>query len=195
MVTALHSSTSAKVHEGRGLVFSRGHFSSLRDARYLIYIICPFESLVRWCLDHGARVPYPDADEFVSYPPLLEIVAKDGTVSTFKLLLSHGAKPGRRTLHRAVESTESAMPERMEMVRFLVEEMGMDVPEGAKWPNHWGTPMAYAAHTSGGEEVVRYLLEVSFFFFSLACGFNFGFTREVQMNVRMDEWVVWGNMT
>ena len=63
----------------------------------------------------------------------------------------------------------------MAVVRYLVEEMGcdvngMDVPEGERFGNHYGTPINYVAHGSGdgrgGEEmVVRYLLAVSFFFF------------------------------
>lgn len=57
----------------------------------------------------------------------------------------------------------------MEIVRFLVEEIGedvnaMDVDEGQQMPNHWGVPMAYAAPAGNGEgdggvEVVRWLLE------------------------------------
>lgn len=57
------------------------------------------------------------------------------------------------------------------MVKFLVEECGadvngMDVEEGQRLPNHWGTPAAYAVHANGGEgdrgrEVVGWLLEVS----------------------------------
>ncbi len=50
----------------------------------------------------------------------------------------------------------------MMMVKFLVEEVGLDVngldEEGR--PNHWGTPINYAAHASGGKEVVEYLLQV-----------------------------------
>lgn len=89
-----------------------------------------------------------------------------------KLLLEHGAVLGRRTLHRAVESAAYASPEsraqKMEMVRFLVDEQGvaingMDTPEGEQRPNHWGVPIAYAVPATSGEgdegvEVVRYLL-------------------------------------
>ena len=80
-------------------------------------------------------------------------------------------------MHRAVESAAFANSERraqrMEMVRFLVDELKvdvntMDVPEGKKYPNHWGTPMAYAliAKDGGGdvgEEIVRFLLDVNLF--------------------------------
>ena len=55
------------------------------------------------------------------------------------------------------------------MVQFLVEERGLDVdardyPGGQQWPARWGSPMAYAARYPGGGEVVRYLLDVSWFF-------------------------------
>lgn len=47
------------------------------------------------------------------------------------------------------------------MVRFLVEEEGLDVnridTEG-QLPKNWGTPVTYAAKGKGGEDVVRYLL-------------------------------------
>jgi hypothetical protein len=56
----------------------------------------------------------------------------------------------------------------MEMMRFLVDELrvdvnAIDVPEGKKYPNHWITPMAYAViakdgEGDGGEEVVRFCL-------------------------------------
>ena len=65
----------------------------------------------------------------------------------------------------------------MALVRFLVEELGcdvnaMDVPEGEKYGNHYGTPVNYVAHGSeGGEMIVRYLLEVRF----LVIHFNFFF--------------------
>ena len=103
-------------------------------------------------------------------------------MAVFKLLLDHGAKLGRRTLHMAACSAAAGGANRveirernMELVRYLVEEMGcdvngMDVPDGERYGNHYGTPINYVAHGSGdgsgGEEtVVRYLLEVSFFFF------------------------------
>ena len=66
---------------------------------------------------------------------------------------------------------------RMALVRFLVEDLecdvnGMDVEEGQKFGNHYGTPINYVAHGSGGgksaERVVRYLLEVSSSFFGFS---------------------------
>lgn len=145
-----------------------------RYPEYLIYQVCKSDELVRWCLDHGACIAYSDVEW---HTPLLDYVAGSGNISIFKLLLDHGAKLGRRTLHMAGCSAAVAEPEsleqKMKMVRFLVEEMrcdvnGMDVSEGKQHGNHYGTPINYIAHgagdRSGGEEtVVRYLLDVSFF--------------------------------
>jgi hypothetical protein len=117
----------------------------------------------------------PVLDPFVT-PPLLEAVVGKGWVATFKLLLVRGALLGRCSLHRAVESAAFAgsesRAERMAMVRLLVEECwanvdGMDVREGQRFPSHWVTPAAYAAHANGeegdrGREVVRWFLEVCF---------------------------------
>lgn len=133
------------------------------DSLPLVYHVYRSEELLRWCLDHGARVDYADTDP-PSVPPLLECVGKGGTVSAFKLLMKNGAKLGRRTLHRAVEGASSGAPERMDMVRFLVEEMGcdvngMDMPEDKRYSAHYGTPLNYAAHKGGAVEVVMYLLE------------------------------------
>ena len=80
--------------------------------------------------------------------------------------MEKGAKLGRRTLHRAVEGASSGETERMEMVRFLVEEVGcdvngMDMPEDKRYPAYYGTPLNYAARCPGAVEVVKYLLEVS----------------------------------
>lgn len=87
------------------------------------------------------------------------------SISTFKLLMEAGAKMGRRTLHLAVANASSGSPNMMEMVRFLVEEMGCDVngkdmPEDKRYPLHFGTPINYAAR-AGAVEVMKYLLEVS----------------------------------
>ncbi len=145
---------------------------------YLIYQICSSHELIRWCLNHGAHVAYPDVE---LHTPLLNHVAqsKSGTLRSFELLLDHGAKLGRRTLHLAAMKAAAAASEdlegKMEIVRFLVEEMScdvnaMDVLEGEKYPHHWGTPLNYVVRASGysnvGQEsveiVARYLLEVSF---------------------------------
>lgn len=131
---------------------------------------------MRWCLAHGASVlDPPDLNPFCT-PPLLEEAASKASLETFKLLRQKGAKLTRRVLHRAVEMAAHAsgdeVGERMALVKYLVEEEGcdinaLDVEEGKQYPNHWGTPMAYAVHIShggkaeSGREVVRYLLEVS----------------------------------
>ena len=113
------------------------------------------------------------------HTPLLDYVARSSSaenLAVFKLLLAHGAKLGRRTLHLAAAA---ATDEKMALVRFLVEELGcdvngMDVPEGEKYGNHYGTPVNYVAHGSGGgETVVRYLLEVRFLVIHFSILFSF----------------------
>lgn len=131
----------------------------------LVYRYYWSEELLHWCLDHGARVDYPYTDPG-QISPLLDLVGRGGTISTFKLLMGKGAKLGPRTLHLAVRSASSGKAERMEMVRFLVEEMGcdvnaMDMPADKEYGGHHGTPLNYAVYDGGAVEVVKYLLEVS----------------------------------
>ena len=145
-------------------------------AESLLSFAVPWPRLVRWCLAHGASVLDPPDLNPLWTRPLLEEAATYASLETFKLLQQHGAELTTRVLHRAVESAAYASGDKVEdriaFVRYLIEEEGcdvnaLDVEEGNQFPNHWGTPMAYAAHVShGGEEgsgreVVRYLLEVS----------------------------------
>lgn len=108
------------------------------------------EGLVKWCLEHGAKVSDRAEDEDVfRYPPLTELVAASGTVSIFKLLRANGARTGRRTLHSAATCVNAAdKAARMVMLRLLVEEAGSDVNRidtDGQLPNHCGTPLAYTA--------------------------------------------------
>ena len=68
-----------------------------------------------------------------------------------------------RTLHQAVDTAGVSGGHRFEMVKYLVEELGLDVNAldgGEGRPNFWGTPLCYAAHwQSGGKDVVQYLLD------------------------------------
>lgn len=159
----IHNSSGKLKRRATNLVLLFFFFSS--DSLPLVYHVYGSEKLLRWCLDHGARVDYSDSNPR-NVPPLLEYVGKGGTISTFELLMEDGAKLGRRTLHRAVEGASSGESERMEMVRFLVEKIGcdvngMDMAEDERYPAHYGTPLNYAAHNGRAVEVVKYLLEVS----------------------------------
>lgn len=141
-----------------------------RDAgpgQSLLQLVSDDEVLVRWCLDNGASVEdkHPGHSEC---PPLLETVAATGTVPTFKLIHSRGARLGRRTLHRAVESAAAASSSegegRMNMVKYLVDDLGLDVNAldvEERMFNFWGTPLCYAVHAAqdNSEEVVRFLLD------------------------------------
>ena len=135
----------------------------------LLQLVASDMDLVRWCLDHGARVEDAHHDRFPCLP-VLQSAAALGTVETWKLLRARGAQPCVSMLHNAVCSAASAsgcgvdrLPIRMEMVKFLVEELEMDVNAvDAEAPKPWcfGPPLAYAVKVRKcREEVVRYLLE------------------------------------
>lgn len=129
-------------------------------------LVASDEDLVRWCLEHGAQVSNgAEDDNALRNPPLTESVAASGTLSSFKLLRANNARIGRRTLHSAAASAATCdapeKPERMAILRFLVEKERLDVNRidtDEQLPNHWGTPIAYAAKGKGGEDVIRYLL-------------------------------------
>ncbi|RDL39488.1 Uncharacterized protein BP5553_03828 [Venustampulla echinocandica] len=139
---------------------SRDH--GVGQGKCLLQHICHDESLVRWCLDHGAKVEGMYTDPYES-PPILDMVACRGMISTFELLRSRGAQLGPRTLHRAVDGASSGGGIRMAMVKYLVDDLGLDVntlDTEEKLPDHWGTPLCYAARWHVGHEaVVRFLLE------------------------------------
>jgi hypothetical protein len=80
----------------------------------LIQLVCRYEEMVQWCLDHGAVVDETD-------DTLLADVASYGSINTLKLLHEHGAPISESTLHNA------AWRARPEMVTFLIDEIGLDV--------------------------------------------------------------------
>lgn len=132
----------------------------------LIDFVCYKGDLVEWLLDHGATVDDGEKDT-VKCPPLLQSEAARGLVSIYKRLQELGAPHGKRELHLAVERASGPRPY-MEMVRFLVDEIGRDVNEldGDEYFNDRdsaisvGPPLWWAVQKSeGGEEVVRFLLE------------------------------------
>lgn len=130
----------------------------------LLHYVCADVTLVSWALENGARPDDSMPTNSYRCPPLLDTVARRGSVASFKLLASKGARRGFRTLHSAVDAAFDGSESRLEMVRYLVDDLNLDVnaldaPE--ELPNHWGTPLCYAARWSGGgnENVVRFLLE------------------------------------
>ena len=137
-----------------------------RAGQRLLQHVISDEDLVCWCLDHGATVEDGPFDVF-KCPPLLDSVAAWGTLKTWKLLRSRGAQMGRKMLHCAAEHAALASGDaerlsvHMEMVKFLVEELKLDVNAiDTEWPVQPGTPLVYAASApADGTEVVQYLLE------------------------------------
>ncbi|KAI1047063.1 hypothetical protein LB505_010199 [Fusarium chuoi] len=160
---------------------------SLKRGDKLIDLVCDDHQLVRWLVEHGARVTDGEVDLYELFPqpaPLLETCAVRGSVATFRFLHSKGALLGHRTLHRAAgeAATFGADPftcqevhdeiagdeartrkERAEMLMFLVDEMKLDLNSmDSTVPYrayHWGTPLCYAAVKENGAHVVRWLLE------------------------------------
>ena len=141
-----------------------------------------------WLVEHGATVNGGEEEYEVEPrpPPLTETCAVLGSVKTLKFLLSHNAKVGRRTLHCAVKEaaatgadpsnvspvTDDQAQEkssenqhrgnREEMLRFLVDELKLDVnamdSDVAKL-HHFGTPLNYAVRQRNGAAVVKWLLQ------------------------------------
>jgi hypothetical protein len=162
--------------------------SSLERGHKLIDHVCDDNQLVRWLVEHGARVTDGELDGYEIFPqlaPLLETCAVRGSVATFQFLQSKGALLGHRTLHRAAGEAAAvgadpynnrqevhdevlgddarARRERAEMLIFLVDEMKLEINAmDSTIPDrayHWGTPLCYAAVKERGAHVVRWLLE------------------------------------
>lgn len=123
--------------------------------------------MVRFCLEHGAEISdgKENEDEY-RYPPLTEHAARNATVSCFKLLRAHGAKLGRKTLHRAakgaVYSSPEDKPNRIAMLEYMINEEGLDINQldaDESLADHSGTPIMYAINENGGANVVKWLLE------------------------------------
>lgn len=117
----------------------------------LLWYVVRYPDLVRWCLDHGARVVIPDNPDNPPYVTnglqcrtgqpsitILGMAASFGSVETFELLRAKGAPLDPQTLHRAVgqatiyapkEGSEpsSFYTQRMDMVRHLVDVVNLDV--------------------------------------------------------------------
>lgn len=113
----------------------------------LLWHVVRYPDLVRWCLDHGARVDIPENPPKVNgnvesrtgvpRPTILGAAASSGSVETFELLRAKGAPLDPRTLHRAVEQATASAPkegeepgsfytQRMDMIRHLVDVVKLD---------------------------------------------------------------------
>jgi hypothetical protein len=73
------------------------------DGKRLLDWMCHNEQMVRWLVDHGARVDNNGEEKVNGNTPrprpLLETCARVGSLSTFMFLQDCGAKLSRRTLH------------------------------------------------------------------------------------------------
>jgi hypothetical protein len=171
-----------------------GRKDSLEKGRRPIDYLTSRHDLVVWLLDHDVSVDGGENESSVHLeerpPMLLDTCARFGSVETFKLIHSRGAKLGRRTLHLTVHGaadmgvdpnrpgseqtykwdTENRkagepskwMSDRAEMLRYLVDELhvdvnAMDTDVDRMW--RYGTPLHYAAKERYGAAVVKWLLE------------------------------------
>jgi hypothetical protein len=148
----------------------------------LLWYVVRYPDLLAWCLAHGASVYLPGDTPLrntngIGCEPrlsLLELAAEEGTVATFELLRARGAPLGRRTLHVAVEHAAIHAPpydsvrtalfeERMDMVRHLVDMVGLDVDAEECWPGKsCATPLCYVASYNSGKdarELIWFLLD------------------------------------
>jgi hypothetical protein len=174
------------IAHGRNINQQDSRDSDSEKGRRLIDWACHDEEVVQWLLENGAHVDGGE-EEFEGLEPrpapLLETCVAVGSLASFTLLQSHGAKLGRRTLHRAAEAgamigadpanvivgIESEDTDEMrkkrnieEILRHLVDELGLgvnamdtDTPRG--WL-HYGTPINYAARHAKGVKTVEWLL-------------------------------------
>ena len=139
---------------------------SIGDAEPFMWHVTEDIDMVVWCLENGASI-YPRDQEPLSddiitksqqpCQPILERVARHGSVAVFKLLQSKGAPLGWRPLNLAVEYATHGKPEgaesdhieRMNMVRYLLDVVGLDVnapdqpASGRRLRDHYGTPICY----------------------------------------------------
>jgi hypothetical protein len=150
------------------------------------------EDMIKWCLEHGASIHPPDQlfkDIKVPCDPILEKVAAWGNIATFELLRSKGAPCGS-SLHVAVQFAVMMRPkmsakdhktsekdgesesekkdrlvheERMAMVRYLLDVVGLDVnaPDGPPESNisGVGTPICYILLQGSMRELTWLLLD------------------------------------
>lgn len=145
----------------------RSHGSSAGTVNRLLDSIVYDESIVRWCLEHGAEVSDGKHNEDgYRCRSLTEEAAGQATISCFKLLRAHGAKLSRKTLHKAVKGAVYSPPEenseRMAMLEYLINEERLDVNQldaDERLAGHPGTPIMYAINSEGGADVVKWLLE------------------------------------
>lgn len=114
----------------------------------LLWSVVRYPELVRWCLDHGAKVDIPEAQPEVigtlqkrtgaPRKTILGMAASYGSIETLELLGSKGAPLDPRTLHGAVYHATASAPregsepdpyytEIIDMIRHLIDVVKLDV--------------------------------------------------------------------
>ncbi|KFY39664.1 hypothetical protein V494_03903 [Pseudogymnoascus sp. VKM F-4513 (FW-928)] len=86
----------------------------------LLWHVVRYPDLVKWCLDHGARVDVPDDPpkitgtlvqrSGVQHGTILSMAASHGSIETFELLRANGAPLDPSPLHDATSSSWTSTP-------------------------------------------------------------------------------------
>jgi hypothetical protein len=136
----------------------RGSIFGHENLRFLD-LACKDLDLVRWCLDHGAKIDDGKIDDW-AHPCILESATKRGNVEVYKFLQSPGAQPGPHDLVIAAKRASiKFLEDAMGPVRYFLNDLGWDfnreVPYGRGLPICCGI----GPEISGGDRITRLLLE------------------------------------
>jgi hypothetical protein len=127
----------------------------------LLWIMLRYPELVEWCLSHGASVDLT-VPQSNGLRPILERAAAVGNIQTFERLRKQGASLSQRILPEAVRSANIHSPKtgespsatyelHLNMVRHLIDQIGIDVNIDSYWPGSLcSTPLScIACHPKG----------------------------------------------
>lgn len=128
--------------------------------------------LVEWCLSHGASVDLPTLQS-QGLRPILERAAAIGNITIFEELRKRGAPLSPRVLPTAVrsandhvpkpgESSSAAYEAHLNMVRHLIDDIGIDVNVESYWAGSTcSTPLCCIACYPKGDAtlLIELLLE------------------------------------
>jgi hypothetical protein len=148
---------------------SCGHISA---DTLLLWKVLGHPEVVDWCLSHGASVHLSTPANH-QLRPILERAAAVGNVALFERLRMQGAPLSQRVLPEAVrsaniyspksgESPDATYESHLNMVRHLIDEVGVDVNIGARWPGSTcSTPLCCIAYYPKGDstQLIWLLLE------------------------------------
>ncbi|CAI7582334.1 unnamed protein product [Penicillium pancosmium] len=115
--------------------------------------------LVRWCLDHGAKIDDSRIDDW-AHPCILESATKYGNAEVYKFLQSLGAQPGPHDLVIAAKRAPiNFLEDAMGLVRYFLNDLGWDVNREA--PHGRGLPICCGIGPEISEGTVSHACSLS----------------------------------